>query len=66
MGNLLSQTSIVLNRLITGEKNKPLCYTAYDRKSIWAVIFDRLMFWDKQHCRKVWLRSRIHETNKKD
>lgn len=56
--------SVVLNGLLTGDKGKPLCYTAYDKKSNWRKFFDTVMFWDKQHCRKVWLSYKIHNRPK--
>lgn len=68
MGNTVSQClshmSIVLNGWLTGDVGYPLCYTAYDRKNkFWCNFFDTAMFWDKQHCRKVWLRIKIYERN---
>lgn len=61
MSKLLSHMSIVLNGWLTGDTGKPLCYTAYERKSKWYKFLDTAMFWDKQHCRKVWLRIKIYE-----
>lgn len=65
MGNkvslCLSHMSVALNEWLTGDTGKPLCYTAYDRKSVWYRIFDFFMFWDPQHCRKTWLSRRIHD-----
>lgn len=61
MSKLLSHMSVVLNGWLTGETGKPLCYTAYERKSKWYKFFDTAMFWDRQHCRKVWLSRRLHD-----
>ena len=58
---MCDRISILINGLLTGDKGYPLCYTAYDRKSRWYKIFDKVMFWDKQHCRRTWLARRIHD-----
>lgn len=56
--------SIWCNKLLFG-KEQPLCYTAYDKKSVWYKIFDAFFFWQKNHCRKVFLSRKIHNERRK-
>ena len=63
MINSFQQLSIKLNKLLFKEDN-PLCYTAYNKKSIWYKIFNAFFFWQKNHCRKVYLMKKIHNRNK--
>lgn len=69
MPNLFERFSIFINRLIYKEEGNPVCYTVYREKSIWYKIFDSFFFWQKSHCRKVYLMKQIHyrryhETNR--
>ena len=32
--------------------------------NIWYKIFDTFFFWQNQHCRRVYLRKRIHNANR--
>lgn len=63
MINSFQQLSIKINKLLFKEDN-PLCYTAYDRKSIWYKLFNGFFFWQKNHCRKVYLMKKIHNRSK--
>ena len=69
MPNLFERFSIFINKLIYKEEGNPVCYTVYREKSIWDKIFDSFFFWQKSHCRKVYLMKQIHyrryhETNR--
>lgn len=59
MINAFEEISIILNKLLFKEENL-LCYTVYRDKSIWYKIFNGFFFWQKNHCRKVYLMKRIH------
>ncbi len=60
---VLEHTSLILNRVIGGKKGWTVCATLYNRRLEGKVggrtmvyIVDRLFFFDKQHCRKSFLR----------
>lgn len=59
MPNLFERISILLNKGLFGKDN-PLCYTAYEAKGFCYVFFNCCFFWQKNHCRKVYLMKRIH------
>lgn len=64
MPNIFQKLSILLNKLLFKEDN-PLCYTAYKTKSRWYKVFNGLFFWQKNHCRKIYLSKRIHNETKR-
>ena len=58
--NSFSKLSILVNKILFGT-DRPLCYTAYDRKSAWYKLFNLCFFWEKNHCRKAYLSRKIYE-----
>ena len=63
MKKLLQKVSIILNRSIF-KKDVPLCYTAYERKGFLYKTINLLFFWQKDHCRRAYLKWRIGMTKK--
>ena len=63
MKKLLQKASIILNRSIF-KKDVPLCYTAYERKGFLYKTINLLFFWQKDHCRRAYLKWRIGMTKK--
>ena len=59
MVNGFEKLSIILNKLLFKEEN-PLCYTAYNKKSKWYKVFNGFFFWQKNHCRRIYLMKQIH------
>lgn len=58
----LTHASILVNRLIGGEKDMSLCAAFYKSKCKGSVVgkvgvylIDKLFFWDNNHCRKAFL-----------
>ena len=64
MKNFLQKISIKINYKLF-KKEVPLCYTAYEKKSFFYKIINFLFFWQKNHCRKVYLTRRRKNENKK-
>lgn len=60
MPSVLEKLSILVNKWIYKEEGNPICYTVYREKSAWYKIFNACFFWQKNHCRKVYLMKRIH------
>lgn len=60
MLNPLDKFSRIINKGLFGKDN-PLCYTAYEAKGFWYVLFNCIFFWEQNHCRKVYLEYKIHE-----
>lgn len=56
---MCKKISTILNGIITGDKGLPLCYTAYKSKSRWYKVFNKIFFWERNHCRKAYLSRRI-------
>lgn len=59
MLNPFEKLSALINKGLFGKDN-PLCFTAYQVKGFWYVLFNCIFFWEKNHCRKVYLIKRIH------
>lgn len=56
-----SKISIMLNNIMYNEKDKPLCYTLYKNNSIFYKVINIIFFWQKNHCRKVYLMLKVKE-----
>jgi hypothetical protein len=64
MLNPFEKLSVMINKGLFGESN-PLCYTAYKAHGFWYVLFNCCFFWERNHCRKVYLMKRVHNANRK-